>query len=59
MFHIHILGAIENEWLEGYGGSDYSNSVMGEWFKLYKRDIKIHLLYVNHSVHPVWFNLII
>ena len=53
MFHIHILGAIENEWLEGYGGSDYSNSVMGEWFKLYKRDIKIHLLYVNHSVHPV------
>lgn len=58
MFHIHILGAIKNKWLEGYGGSDYSNYVMGEWFELYKRDIKIYLLYVNHPVHPVWFNLI-
>lgn len=53
MFHIHILGAIKNKWLEGYGGSDYSNYVMGEWFELYKRDIKIYLLYVNHPVHPV------
>ena len=53
MFHLHILGAIENEWLSAYDGNEYSNEVMGKWFELYKRDLRIYLLFVNHPVHPV------
>jgi len=51
MFHLHV--ATEGPWLSGYDGSDYSNSVMGEWFKLYRRDVKIYLLYINHPAYPV------
>ena len=53
MFHLHILGAIENHWLSNYDGSKYSNDVMGRWYNSYKLNIKIYLLYVNHPVHPV------
>jgi hypothetical protein len=53
MFHLHILGAIETEWLTGYDGSEYSNKLMGEWFLSYRRDLRIYLCYVNHPVHPV------
>jgi len=53
MFHLHVLGAIESQWLGGYTGSEYSNSVMGQWFGNYKRDLKIYLCFVNHPVHPV------
>jgi len=53
MFHLKILGEIENKWLDGYGGSDYSNAIMGKWFKQCKRDVRIYLIFVNHPVHPV------
>jgi len=53
MFHLHVLGAIKNEWLSAYDGNKYSNRVMGKWFGLYKRDLRIYLLFVNHPVHPV------
>lgn len=54
MFHLHVLGAIEDEpWLSGYDGSKYSNGVMGEWFGLYSRHIRIYLCFINHPVHPV------
>ena len=51
MFHLHV--AIEAPWLSGYDGNDYSNAIMGEWFSLYRRDIRICLCFVNHPVHPV------
>lgn len=55
MFHLHVLGAIEGDqpWLSGYDGSKYSNAVMGKWFELYSRHIRIYLLFINHPVHPV------
>lgn len=53
MFHLHILGAIQNTWLHTYDGSKYSNQIMGNWYGLYKSKIKIYLLYVNHPIHPV------
>ena len=53
MFHLNIIGATETEWMQGYDGGEYSNTVMGEWFLLYRRDVKIYLLFVNHPVHPV------
>jgi len=53
MFHLHVLGTIKNEWLSAYDGNEYSNGVIGKWFGLYKRDIAIYLLFVNHPVHPV------
>jgi len=53
MFHLHVMGAETGPWLSGYDGSDYSNAVMGEWFGLYRRDVQIYLLFVNHPVHPV------
>jgi hypothetical protein len=53
MFHIHIMGACENQWLSSYDGNDYSNNFMGEWFGQYKRDTKIYILFINHPVHPV------
>lgn len=53
MFHIHVLGAIENGWLSEYDGSMYSNLTMGMWFQQYKRDTKIFICFINHPVHPV------
>ena len=53
MFHLHILGAIETLWLSGYDGSDYSNTVMGNWFGLYSRKLRIYIIFINHPVHPV------
>jgi len=53
MFHIHIEGAINVSWLSGYDGCERSNKIMGEWYGLYKRDIKIYILFINHPVHPV------
>lgn len=53
MFHLHVMGTETNGWLSGYDGNEYSNKIMGEWFALYKRDIKIYLCFVHHPVHPV------
>ena len=53
MFHLHVMGTETGPWLSGYDGSEYSNDVMGKWFGLYNRDLKIYLLFVNHPVHPV------
>jgi hypothetical protein len=53
MFHLHVLGAIEKEWLSEYDGSEYSNNLMGSWFRLYRRDVKLYLCFINHPVHPV------
>ena len=53
MFHIHILGAIENKWLSAYKGSEYTKQVLGEWFGLLSRDTKVYICYINHPVCPV------
>ena len=53
MFHLHILGATEKLWLSEYPWDKYTNKLMGEWFKSYRRDVKISLLFVNHPVHPM------
>lgn len=52
MFHLHVLGALNLDWLAPYGGSAYSDNIMGEWFKQLRLDIKIHICYVDHPVHP-------
>lgn len=53
MFHLHVADIIIPTWLSGYDGNKYSNRIMGKWFGLYRRDIKIHLLFVKHPFHPV------
>ena len=53
MFHLHIMEIICPKWLGSYDGSKYSNEIMGKWFGLYKRNIKIYLLFINHPAHPV------
>lgn len=61
MFHLVVMGAERKpaninpveSWLSGYDGNEYSNNVMGQWFGLYRRDVQIYLLFVNHPVHPV------
>lgn len=61
MFHLHVCGAERldpnespfGQWLSGYDGNEYSNNFMAEWFGLYRRDVKIYLLFINHPVHPV------
>ena len=53
MFHLHVMGVEEGPWLSGYDGSDYSNKIMGEWFCLYRKKVKLYLCFVNHPVYPV------
>jgi len=53
MFHLHVLETATKGWLAGYDGSAYSNKVMGRWFGLYKRNVKIYLCFVKHPVYPV------
>jgi hypothetical protein len=53
MFHLHLGENLTRGWLCGYDGDEYTNDVLGEWFGLYRRDVKIYLLFVNHPVHPV------
>lgn len=52
MFHIHVEGACRGLWLSGYDGCPRSNAVMGEWFGLYKRRIRLYIIFINHPVHP-------
>lgn len=52
MFHLHILGALEDEWLREYSGSKYSNEIMGKWFLQYSRKTKLHICFINHPVYP-------
>lgn len=58
MFHIHVCGTERpgdrpvDQWLFGYDGSKYSNKIMGKWFKLYKRRVKTHILFINHPLNP-------
>jgi len=53
MFHIHIEGASSKQWLSGYDGNEYSNSVMGEWFLNYSRPVQVYICFINHPVYPV------
>jgi len=53
MFHLHVEGASNAPWLSEYDGSNYSNNIMGKWFRQYKRDIQIYILFINHPVHPI------
>jgi len=54
MFHLHILGALDEPWLgDGCKQSKESAEIMGKWYGQYKQYIRIYLLYVNHPVHPV------
>lgn len=53
MFHLHVCGVEGNPWLSGYDGGEYSNEIMGKWFGLYKRYLKIYICYINHPIHPV------
>jgi len=53
MFHIHIIGALNDPWLGPYTGNDYSNETMGKWFTLYKKHTKIFICFINHPVYPV------